>query len=72
MKFLDKVPNYNFLLPDGEYTGKLGGYNIDVDGNDFVKIAIPNGVRGINIPVKIIVSGEEANIYLIEKSDILK
>lgn len=41
-------------VPDGEYTGRWGGYeiNFEHEGREVNVCTIERGVRGINIPCK--------------------
>ena len=52
-KITKKVPQ-EVTLPDGIYTGKWGGYSIEVHYNqNTYELTTEEGVRGINISVVI-------------------
>lgn len=50
-------------LPDGVYAGKWGGYSVEVNHNgQSHKLKTETGVRGINIPCLVTVSGSSAHV----------
>lgn len=55
-KYLKNLPRHNQLfktdidLPDGEYDGIRGGYQVEINGKFY---DTNMGVRGRNIPVKV-------------------
>ena len=50
-------------LPDGTYSGKLSGYNVEVViGEDVYNISVMEGIRGINIPCKVTIENDIVSI----------
>lgn len=57
---VDSVDGLPFVIKDGKYPGKWGGYKIEINinGRDFI-ITTFLGVRGFNIPVEVLVENGE-------------
>lgn len=60
-----KAKLLNQRLPNGEYRGFASGYVIAFTIEDAIfELEMENGIRGVNIPVSIIVSGETVRIEI--------
>jgi len=61
---MQTISTNRVIIPDGEYTGKIGGHEVIADGFECYPISVSTGVRGMNIRCTIEVKNGKALVKI--------